>query len=349
MTTSLRTLALVATLALTAGVTAPAIAQSRVATSAATFLTIGSGARGSALGHAYTATATGADALLWNPAGAARAGTDGKKGSLFFSHTDWLVGINYDAFGMVIPATRSGVIGISLAQMDYGRMKVRTVELPDGTGETFGAADLMIGLSYAQPLTDRFFIGGTGKYVGQRIYDMNASTFAFDIGFVLLTDYFNGMRIAASIMNFGGLMEMSGVNSRVFVDIDETSSGSNDALPATLETNGWDLPLSFKFGLALPLVTTDLMAWELLADAHQTNDNGLNMDMGSEVRFTVSPAALNLRVGYKDMPLDNTYSHLTFGAGVDMTLSGVRVGADYGYIPFVDLGNVSMLDFRVTF
>lgn len=324
-------------------------AQSRVATSAASFLTIGSGARGSSLGHAYTATATGADALLWNPAGAARTVHGGGKGSLFFSHTDWLVGINYDAFGLVIPAAGQGVVGISLAQMDYGRMIVRTVDLPEGTGETFGASDLLIGVSYAQPLTDRFFIGGTGKYIGQRIYDMSASTFAFDIGFVLQTDYFNGMRIAASIMNFGGLMKMDGVNSRVFVDIDPTSSGSNDALPATLETTGWDLPLSFKFGVALPLVKTDLVAWELLADAHQTNDNGLNMDMGTEMRFSVSPAALNLRVGYKDMPLDNTYSHLTFGAGVDMTLSGVRFGADYGYVPFVDLGNVSMLDFRVTF
>lgn len=47
------------------------MAQSRVGTSAAVFLTLGNGARASALGHAYTATSRGADALFWNPSGSA--------------------------------------------------------------------------------------------------------------------------------------------------------------------------------------------------------------------------------------------------------------------------------------
>src|SRR5690606_31643396 len=132
--------------------------------------------------------------------------------------------------------------GFQIAQLDYGRMDVRTVALPDGTGETFGASDLVMGITYAQPLTNAFYIGGSAKYVRQSIYDMSANTFAFDIGFVLESDYLNGMKLAASIMNFGGKMRMDGVNSRVFVDIDPTSSGSNDALPAKLESRDWDLP-----------------------------------------------------------------------------------------------------------
>ena len=51
----------------------PALGQSRAGTTAATFLTIGTGARGSSLGHAYTAIASGPDALFWNPGGASRA------------------------------------------------------------------------------------------------------------------------------------------------------------------------------------------------------------------------------------------------------------------------------------
>lgn len=335
---------------LIAGLAHPASAQSRVSTSAATFLTIGTGARGSALGHAYTATATGADALAWNPAGAARLGGMAQRGGVFFSHADWLVDIDYNAFGIVIPITRSGVMGLNLVQMDYGRMDVRTVELPEGTGETFGAADLMIGMSYAQPLTDRFYIGGTAKYVSQKIYDMSASTFAFDIGFVLESDYFNGLRLAASIMNFGGLMQMEGVNNRVFTDIDETNSGSNDAIPATLETTKWNLPLSFKFGAALPVVRASYASLELLADAHQTNDNDLNVDLGSELRFRFDPVVLDLRVGHKDAGLGSqVLSHWTFGGGVDLSLGDLRFGADYGYVPFDALGNVSVLDFRVYF
>ncbi|HBX66096.1 MAG TPA: hypothetical protein DEG32_08035, partial [Balneolaceae bacterium] len=43
-------------------------AQSRVGTTAAPFLTLGVGAKGSALGHANTVITSGAEGLFWNPA-----------------------------------------------------------------------------------------------------------------------------------------------------------------------------------------------------------------------------------------------------------------------------------------
>jgi len=326
-----------------------ASAQSRVGTSAATFLTIGTGARANAIGHAFTASATGAEALHWNPAGASRAYDLRHRGSLFFSHATWLVDIDYNAFGLVIPITRSGVLGLSLAQMDYGRMDVRTVDFPEGNGETFGATDMVIGLSFSQPLTDRFYIGGSGKYVRQKIYDMSAATMAVDIGFVLETDYFGGLLLGASIMNFGGEMEMHGVNSRIFVDVDEPNSGSNDKLPAELETTSWDLPLSFKFGAALPVYRTENIRLTVFSDAHQTNDNGLNADSGAELRFSVGTVNFDLRAGYKDAALDNVTSHWTYGGGVDLNITAIRFGADFAYIPFDELGNVSVLDLRLYF
>lgn len=325
------------------------MAQSRVSTSAAPFLTMGTGARGSALGHAYTSIATGADALFWNPAGAARAADPRALGSVFFSHSQWLLDVDYNAFGLVVPVMGSQVLGFSIAQVNYGRMDVTTVNMPGGTGETFGATDLVAGLSYARPLTNTFYIGGTFKYVRQAIYDMTANTAAVDIGFVLDSDYFSGLRLAASIMNFGGQMRMSGINSRVFVDIDPNSSGSNDGLPAQLETMSWDLPLSFKFGAAVPLIRMENMRFELLADAHQTNDNGLNADVGGEMRFMVGPVNLDLRAGYKDFPLENSYSHLTYGGGVDMRFGGLRFGADFAFVPYEALGNVSIIDVRLNF
>jgi hypothetical protein len=337
-------------LALVVGLVSPALTQSRVSTSAAQFLTLGTGARGSALGHAYTATATGGDALFWNPAGASRlSAVNRNRGSLFLTHSDWLVDIDYNAAGLVIPVTGAGVFGLSIAELDYGRMDVRTETLPNGTGETFGSSDFVVGASYAQPLTNTFYIGGTLKYVRQSIYDMSAQTMAFDIGFILESDYFHGIRLAASIMNFGGSMRMSGVNSRVFVDIDEPNRGSNNSLPAELETASWNLPLSFKFGLAVPLITTNSIQFEILSDANQTNDNDLNVDFGSELKFMLGSIDLDLRAGYKDLPLDNADSHFTFGAGMYFDLNSIKLGADYAYIPFERLGQVSMLDIRLFF
>lgn len=328
----------------------PASAQSRVSTSAAQFLTIGTGARGSALGHAYTAIATGADALYWNPAGAARIEDVRNRGSVFFSHNRWLLDIDYNAFGLVVPVTSSGVVGLSLAQVDYGRMDRRTVDLPEGTGETFGAADLVVGATYAQPLTDLFYIGGSLKYIRQSIYDMSASTMAVDVGFVLASNYLNGLKLAASISNFGGKMQMDGINTRIFTDIDAQNSGSNENLAARLETGGWDLPLSFKFGIALPVVQTRNARLDLLSDAHQTNDNNLNADLGARLRFDVSSLNLDLRTGYKDLALGSDITtHMTYGAGISVDAVGLRFAIDYAYVPSEFFEAVQIADLRLSF
>ena len=108
------------------------LAQSRTGTTAASFLTIGTGARGQALGHAYTAMATGADALFWNPAGAARSYEDRSRGGAFLSHSRWFADITYNAASVVIPVYDDHILGLSVASVNYGDMIVRTVAFPRG-------------------------------------------------------------------------------------------------------------------------------------------------------------------------------------------------------------------------
>jgi hypothetical protein len=324
-------------------------AQSRVGTTAANFLTLGAGAPGASLGHAYTATATGADALFWNPGGAAIAHRSGQRAGLFFSNNQWIAGIDYNATGLTIPVSRNGIVGLSVASVDYGTMKVRTIADPEGTGETFSASDLSVGLSYAMPLTPNFYFGGTTKLVRQSIRDMRARTMAIDVGFVLVTDYFNGLRVAASIMNFGGKMTMGGINSEIQVDIDPGHDGSSESIPARLKMDAWDLPMSFKFGLALPVVNTETTELALLADANQTNDNNLNADFGAQFKYMTRMLTFNARAGYKDAFLDNVDSHVAYGAGLDLQLSGVRFGFDYAYVPFDLLDSTQIMDFRIYF
>ena len=324
-------------------------AQSRVGTTAATFLTLGSGARGTSLGHAYTSIATGPDALFWNPGGASRATRSGHRGGVMFSNNTWIADINYVAFGAVIPVTSSSVIGLSLAMVDYGRMDVRTVSQPDGTGEPFGANDLSFGITYSLPLTPSFYFGGTGKYVRQSIRDMTASTMAFDFGFVLVTDYLNGAQIAASIMNFGGKMQMNGINSELNIDLDEKNTGSNESIPARIRMDQWDLPISFKVGIGIPVISSSNLEFMVLADANQTNDNNLNGDFGGQLTYFTRGFSFNTRAGYKDAFIDNVDSHLAYGAGLDVQLQSVRFGFDFAYIPFDLLDDTRTIDFRVYF
>ena len=327
---------------------APSVfAQSRSGTTAAPFLTLGAGARGQALGHAYTTMATGGDALFWNPAGAARPYAGRHRGNVFLTHYEWFADIRYNAAGVVVPVLGTGAIGLGMAMVNYGDMEVRTVAFPEGTGETFSSNDMSLGLTYAQPLTQAFYFGGTVKYVRQQIRDMDATAVAFDFGFILETRYLNGMNIAASIRNFGGKMQMKGINGQVFVDIDRTTAGNNPDIPARIDMDRWDLPLAFKFGVMVPIPLAFNTELQLLADANQGNDNSLNGDLGAQLHYGSNTFNFDLRAGYKDAFIDNVDSHLTFGVGLDVRVSSVRLGFDFAYIPFDMLGDTQMVDLRI--
>ena len=109
------------------------------------------------------------------------------------------------------------------------------------------------------------------------------------------------------------------------------------------------LPLSFKFGVAVPLLETNGVTVLALGDVNQTNDNNLNSDLGGQVSYGNKTFNIDFRAGYKDVGLDNVDSHFTFGAGIDVGLSSARFAFDYAYTPFDLLGDTQMLDFRIYF
>ena len=61
-------------------------------------------------------------------------------------------------------------------------MDVRTIEMPEGTGEHFKAGGMAIGLSYARSLTDQFSIGFNAKYVREYLWNMSSTSFGIDVG-----------------------------------------------------------------------------------------------------------------------------------------------------------------------
>lgn len=324
------------------------LGQSKAGTTAATFLTIGNGARGSALGHANTSSAKGADALFWNISGAAISDNH-RRGSVMFSNFQIFADIDYNSLGVVLPISDKGIIGLSVANVDYGTMDVRTGFQPEGTGEQFSASDLMVGISYAQPLADNFYMGGQVKWVGQRIWDMRASTIALDLGLTLITDYLNGMKLSASIQNFGGQMQLDGINVQDTYE-PEPGVGGNDRVFVRRELDSWNIPLSFKFGVAVPVLKTDHYMFTVMGESHQTNDQSLNGDFGSEFTYSTNSTNFHVRAGYKDLFLgDNVDGHITYGAGLDVAFTSVRVGFDFAVARQNYLQNVQMIDFRIYF
>jgi opacity protein-like surface antigen len=315
----------------------------KVGTTAAPFLQIGVGSRATAMGGAFVAVANDATAIYWNPGGMSRLPLN----EVVLIHSEWLADTKFDFVGIILPLGQFGTLGASLTSLDMGEMKVRTIEEPEGTGEMFSASDLAMGLSYARNLTERFSIGFNAKYIQQKIWHMSASSIAVDIG-VLFRTQFNDMTIGMSISNFGDKMKMEGKDTMVQHDIDPEHLGNNDRINAHLDTDSWALPLIFRVGVAMEVISFGSNNHLTMAvDAIHPNDQSEYINTGMEY---VTNDMFFLRVGYKSLFMKDNEAGFSAGAGMKYNLTGnVNIKMDYAYADFGRLENVQRFSLGLTF
>jgi len=324
-------------------------AQSKVGTTGAQFLKIGIGPRATAMGSAFVAIANDATALYWNPAGISRMNAN----EMFIHHNEWLsdISLNYGSFVHQLPPY--GTIGLSLTSLTMGEMKVRTEQLPDGTGEYFDANNISAAVSYARNLTDRFSIGFNGKYIREQIWHMSAQTFALDVGTLYRTNW-RGLRIGMCISNFGGNMQMTGRDALVQYDADIGTSGNNDQINAHLDTDDWSLPLIFRVGVAMDVIQNSFMRWTTAIDAVHPNDVDEYLNIGMEAVWNEMIA---LRAGIQNWG-NGIYEHsdlfssgnLTLGAGIQYPLTNtLKICVDWAFVDYGRLEKTQRFSLSIGF
>jgi hypothetical protein len=318
---------------------------SKTGTVAAPFLEIPVGATAIGLGSAYVSLANDATALYWNPAGSVAI----QQTEVVASHMTWIADTRFDFAAMVLPLGDFGTLGLSYTSLSMDDMKVRTVELPEGTGEYFSAGDIAAGVCYARKLSDRFSVGFNVKYIHQGIWHESASAFALDFGTMFRTDLFGGMVIGASLSNFGTSMQLSGRDTRQFGRVDPTKLGSNEQIPSEIEMDSWDLPLLFQLGISTSPVRNDDYRWTVAVDALHPSDNYESVNLGTELAFR---EFLFIRGGYNALFLDQTEGGLSLGFGVTSGLlftSNTQVKLDYAYRDLGRLEGVHIVSLGVRF
>jgi len=317
---------------------------SKAGTSAAAFLRIPVGAKAIAMGGAYVSLANDASALYWNTAGIANL----QKNEVIGVHSDWFAGIRFDFAALVISLQDYGSLGLSITSLNMDDMKVRTIEQPEGTGELFSAGDLAIGISYARYFSDRFAIGFTTKYIQQRIWHMQASAIAIDMGTTFKTDLLSGMVIGASISNFGTSLQLAGRDTRRFSSIDPLKLGSNDRIPQNIEMDSWDLPLVFQLGVSTRAYHDENFSWIVAVDAVDPSDNYKSVNTGTELMYR---DFLFLRAGYSALFLSDAEGGLSFGLGLKSLslLSNVMLDFDYAFRDMGRLQEVHTFSINVLF
>lgn len=316
---------------------------SKVGTTAAGFLKIGVGSRATAMGGAFVAVSNDASSLYWNPAGIAEI----EKNVLLTSHSQWIGDLDFNYVGIALNFKKYGHVGFSLTMLSVPEMLVRTEEFQEGTGETFDAADYSIGITYAGSVGERFSVGGTVKFIQQRIWHTSAQAYAVDIGTKFKTDFFGGMVIGAAIYNFGTRLQLKGRDLRTFVDPDPISDGNNDKIPVNYETDKWDLPLNFQFGVALKPIDTRMHSLLIAIDALHPSSNYESVNVGGEYGFQ---DRLFLRGGYEALFLEEMEAGVNGGLGINqMLFNGVMARLSYAYKSAGRFGSIHSLSIDLVF
>jgi len=315
---------------------------SKVGTTSAQFLKIGAGARAIALGGAYSAFGNDIYSIYWNPAGLALSNHSSE---IVFNHANWLADMSYDFAAASLNFGDGGTLAASFTSFGVPEDKVRTLAHPEGDGRMWDANSIAITLSYSKRLTDRFSVGINGKYISENIWNSTASSFAFDVGTLYRTP-FNDLIISAAIFNFGGAMKLEGRDLQFNDDPNDNINTGPNNIPAAYSTDEFALPLMFRFGLAMDIVQSRYIRLSAAVDAIHPNDNSEYLNLGSEFAFD---ELVFLRIGYRQLFMNNSEGGLTFGAGLKYYFNdnfGVFINyafADYGRLKSVHFFDVGLL------
>lgn len=307
---------------------------SKVGTTAGQFLKIGAGARALGMGAAQAAVLGDVSAIYWNPGALSRLAVNGE---LTLNHANWLADINYDFLAGILPIGDIGTFGFSVTSLRVPEDLVRTVDFPEGDGRQWDASSLALGIVYARNLTDRFSIGFHAKYIRESIWTEQASGIALDVGTVYISEI-PGLTLGASISNFGSKMKLEGRSLYFNQDPDGSVGSGPNNIPAEYRTDDFDLPLTFRIGIAWDVVKSDLIRCTAALDATHPNDNTEYLNSGMELAWR---EILFARVGYKSLLLRDSEQGLTWGFGIHYGIANVaQFKLDYGFADYGRLKNV---------
>jgi hypothetical protein len=289
----------------------------------------------SALGEAYCAVGTGADAIFYNPAAMAEIGD--RTFNVSIDYTQWIADINYYAGAVAWNLKNYGAIGLSFLSVDYGTINGTSINPFGGyidNGPISNVGAYSIGLTYAKYINTQFLFGGNVRLVGQNLgkntfYDgttitNNATKLAIDLGVKYYTA-FNDFRFGMTIRNF-----------------------SSDI---TRELIAEQLPLTFTVGAAIDVMDffdsnhSKNTALTFSADVLHSNSYSERVNLGLEYKVL---GAIALRGGYQT---NRDVQSWSAGVGLNTTLGGKDFQFNYSFskITEVAFNNVNRLSLMMSF
>ena len=299
------------------------LSQDKIGTSAANFLGISMGSRATALGGAFTSISADASSIFYNPASISR----GKNNTLSLNNTDWFLDSRILFISGNYKINKSIVFGSFLINLDYGSEEITDFDNQEGTGTYWSANDLAFGSAISFNLTNEFSIGGTVKYINQRIHNESANSVATDIGIYYLSEL-NKFSMGFSISNFGLNMILDGKDLYNRIDLDPEDEGNNETIVAKIKTESWPLPLFLRLGISKQFQIGENISLLSTSDFIIPSDDAEVICTGIELNII---EIIALRVGYNSTLNDYKDEYLTFGFGIKTKLNKFPINIDYSF------------------
>jgi hypothetical protein len=306
---------------------APRSEFSKVGAGTGSFLNLPVGARAAAMGASFVAVADDASALFWNPAGITQIEGTGAS----YTFAPYFAGMTHHFAGASFGISEDWSLGISALSYGSDEIEVTTMFEQEGTGATYTAQDLALGITIGGQLTEQFAFGATGKFVNLKIADVNASTVAFDFG-TLYRPGILGLRIGFAVDNLAPAVTYSGTGLSNSGDIDPITGNQNP--DAQVEAGEATLPLTFRAGLA-----TDLFEGEedqsLLVNTEFSTASDRSEYIGLGVEY-VWNKLIAVRAGYH-IGSEEAFGP-SGGIGLNYQTDSFAGSIDYAIRPHANLG-----------
>jgi len=291
----------------------------KVGTTSFQFLKVMPGARSTGMGESFISVVNTSEAVFWNPSALVKVNNI----DVSFSYVDYFLDVSHLALSGAYSIEDFGTLGLQVLVNDLGDIPVTRVDNlyrdpetgiynPGLTGETMSPGFIVVGLSYAKSLTDKFSFGLTFKVANEDLIAKSTTSWMFDGGLIYQTG-FKSIDVAISLRNFGPQVKFAEKSyplpQTLALGISTYLFSSNNSLISDIENHS----LLISYNLSQP------------------KDYSQQHNIGMEYSFS---QMFFLRAGYK---INYDEEGLTLGAGVNY--EGYRV--DYSFNDYGEyLGNV---------
>jgi len=329
------------------------------------FLTIPVGARGVAMGQAFTAVVDDISALWWNPAGLGFL----RSPTAMFTNINMPLDLRINYAGVATPVMEgNGVVGASFTLLNGEDQAVTTVQDPTGTGEQFETWSTALQGSYAQNFSDRFAAGFSFKWVHENIFGVTSDAFQLDFGTNYHTTFAGrGIRLAFVVQNLGTNFVSDGSRLETQARPPEFPTFPNSGnLPLEFDTEEFRPPTTLKTAVAYFLVENEASSFIVNGEFAAPRALETTFSIGGEWTQTlVQPVnggvatTFAARGGFTyqqdeedldESPNDNDQLRgLGFGAGLQFDFATFGAGFDYAFRDWGRLGGTNNFSVSLLF